>query len=233
MNKYLITLTIIVIILVGAYYLLFTNPEQQISQTPTSTLESVKLGLMVPLSGDNAPLGESVLAGAHLAVKEINDAGGINGRSLEITFEDDQCAKDGGIAAMTKLVVINQVTAILGSLCSEASASANAVAQVAGVPTIMIGASSPELTKAGEYIFSVYPTDRSQGESAAEYLRSVLKKEKAAVVYADNSESKNINESFTSKFKELGGKVVYSSAPAKGIVSKIKSAKPDVILLQL
>lgn len=231
MNKYLITLTVIVIILVGAYYLLFTNPEAQPTPTPTSTPESIKLGLMIPLSGDNASLGESTLAGAQLAVKEINDAGGINGRLMEVAFEDDQCTKDGGIAAMTKLVVINQVTAILGSLCSEASASSNSIAQVAGVPVVMIGVSATDLTKVGDFIFSVYPTEHAQAVAMAEYLKQNLKKEKVVVVYTDNENGKNFNQAFDAKFKELGGKVVYNNVVAKDNVSKIKTAKADIVFL--
>ena len=232
MNKYLITIVIgVIIILVGVYYLLFTNPEAQPASTPTSTPESIKLGLMIPLSGDNGSLGESALAGAQLAVKEINDAGGVNGRLIEVAFEDDQCVKEGGVAAMTKLVVINQVTAVLGSLCAEASAAANPIAQVAGVPVIVVGAAAPELTRAGDFIFSIYPTENAQAGAMAEYFRQILKKEKVAIVYADDEGGKNFSQAFETKFKELGGEVAYSNTITKDLVSKIKKAKADAVFL--
>ncbi|MEK7114790.1 MAG: ABC transporter substrate-binding protein [Patescibacteria group bacterium] len=238
MNKYLISLTVIVIVLVGAYYLLFTNPEAlKVSQTPTSTTQTIRIGAFVPLSGDYAMMGESALAGAQLAVKEINDAGGVNGNSIEIVFEDDQCAKDGGVAAATKLIVINEVTAILGSICSSSSEAASTVSQVAGVPMLIAGVISPNPTKAGEYIFRISSTAFAQGKFIAEHIYKTLNKTKVAVVYSKDEWNQALDESFVVSFKELGGKIVYDgglavnagSKEVKDAVAKIKSAKADYI----
>lgn len=207
MNKFLIGLTVLVIVFVGAYYLIFTNPEQQPSATPTSTAEIIKIGAMLPLSGERVADGEIALAGAQLAVKEINDSGGVNGRKLEIVFEDDRCSKEGGVAAMTKLIVVSQVSVVFGSLCPVVSEAANPIAQVAGVPTIIFGAGAPDLTKSGEFIFRAYPTDLAEGRFIAEYLYQSLKKSKAAVV-AEKDAYQFLKEAFAGRFKELGGSVV-------------------------
>lgn len=238
MNKYLISLTVIVIILVGAYYLLFTNPEAlEVSQTPTSTGQAIKIGVLAPLSGDYAMMGESALAGAQLAAKEINDAGGVNGNLIEIIFEDDQCAKDGGVAAATKLIIIDEAIALLGSICSSSSEAAATVSQVAGVSMLIAGADLPNLTKAGEYIFRISPTAVAQGKFVAEHIYKTLNKTKVAVVFSKDDWNQALDESFVTSFKELGGKVVYEgglpanagSKDVKDAVAKIKSAKPDYI----
>ncbi len=240
MNKYLISLTVIVIILVGAYYLLFTNPEVlKVSQTPTSTTQTIRIGAFVPLSGDYAIMGESALAGAQLAVKEINDAGGVNGNPIEIVFEDDQCTKDGGVAAATKLIVINEATAVLGSICSPSSEAAATVSQVAGVPMLIVGANSLNLTKTGEYIFRVSPTALAQGKFVAEHIYKTLNKTKVSVVFGKDDWNQTLDESFIASFKELGGRVVSetglpvnaSSKEVKDAVVKINYAKPDYIYL--
>lgn len=238
MNKFLIIVTVLIIVLVGAYYLLFTNPDQVAVNTPTSTPSAIKIGLMMPFSGDNASLGESALAGAQLAVKEINQTGGVNGRLIEVSFEDDQCSKEGGVAAMTRLVVIKEATTILGSLCSEAMSSANAVAQVAGVPVIIAGASAVDLTKAGEFIFRINPSDQALGAATADYIFQKLEKEKAALVY-ENNFNKNAEESFIGKTKELGKKLIAEvgldsgakEKDIKSVANKIKAGKPDVVYL--
>ncbi len=238
MNKYLIVLTVIVIVLVGAYYLLFTNPETlNTPQTATSTSQLIKVGVLAPLSGDYAMMGESALAGAQLAAKEINDAGGVNGNSIEIVFEDDQCTKNGGVAAVTKLIIVNEVTAVLGSICSSSSESASTVSQVAGVSMIIAGATSPNLTKAGEYIFRVSPSAVAQGKFVAENLYKTLNKTKVAVVFGKDDWNQFLEESFVTSFKELGGKVVYegglavnaTSKEVKDAVAKIKSSKAEYI----
>lgn len=241
MNKYLITFAVVLVVLLGAYYLIFTNPENQTSTTPTSTPESIKIGLMIPLTGEPPLLGvgESILASAQLAVKEINEAGGVNGRPVEVVFEDDQCSSEGGIAAITRLVVLRQATAILGSVCSEAMAAGSSVAQVAGVPTIIIGAGAADLTATGEFIFRIYPADLAQARAAAAHLSQSLKKAKAAVLAVDSAWGKMMADVFTARFTELGGKVIFNQSVATDIkdaskvAAKIKLLKPDMIYLPL
>src|SRR3989344_6295878 len=238
MNKYIISLTITVVVLVGAYYLLFTNPESSnISQTPTSTTQVIKIGALVPLSGDYAMMGESALAGAQLAAKEINDAGGVNGNPIEIVFEDDQCTKDGGVAAATRLIVVDEATAILGSICSNSSEAASTVSQVAGVSMLIAGADMSNLTKAGEHIFRISPTAVAQGKFVAEHIYKTLNKTKVSVVFGKDDWNQSLDESFVASFKELGGKIVSESGlpvsatskEVKDVIAKIKSAKPDYI----
>lgn len=203
-----------------------------ILQAPT-TEEPIKIGLSSPMTGEAASLGEAFAGGAQLAVKEINDAGGVNGRKLELVVEDDQCSSKG-VNAITKLVEIDKVTVIIGPLCSAAAGPGLPVAQKAGVPVIVVG-SAPHLTKIGDYIFRDYPSDAFQGKFAAEYIFSTLGKKRAAVIYTNNDWGSGIRGVFVERFRQLGGTVVSDEGIAQDIkdlrtvIVKAKNENPDLI----
>lgn len=238
MNKYLISFVVLFIIFIGAYYLFFTNPGelQTTSETPTTTAETIKIGLLIPMTGEMAPWGEAALAGVRVAAKEINDAGGVNGHSLEIFSEDDLCTAEGAVTAMTKLVVAQQVTAVIGSLCPVAAAASNPIAQAAMVPTLMVGMTAPNLTRAGDFIFQMTPTDVVQAKVAAAAIGGLLGKKKAAIITLKNDSSEAVEQSFTASYQGVKGQVVAmirmtDASEAKAAVTKIKSVKAEAVYL--
>ncbi len=193
----------------------------------------IKIGLSSPMTGEAASYGEAFYGGASLAVKEINDAGGIRGRNVELIVEDDQCSAEGA-NAISKLVNVDHVTAIVGPLCSAAAGPGLPIAQKAGVPTLVI-ASAPNLTKIGDYIFRNYPSDALQAKFAADFIFNQLKKKKVAVIYVKNDYGQGLRDSFVENFKRLGGEVVYDdsilqdSTDLRTQLSKAKAAKPEVL----
>ena len=195
--------------------------------------EVIKIGLSSPMTGDAASYGEAFLGGAELAVKEINDAGGINGSNIKLVIEDDQCSSEGALA-FNKLINIDQVTAIVGPLCSSAAGSGLPIAQKAGIPTIVVG-SAPELTNVGDYIFRNYPSDNFQGKFAAEFVMNSLKKKKVAIIYENDDWGQGLKNVFTSHFQGLGGEVVFSdgilsdSTDIRTSITKAKNANPDIL----
>lgn len=194
------------------------------------------LGASMPMTGEAASYGEGGKAGIDLAVKEINEKGGINGRMLQVIIEDDRCAPKDGSNVFNKLVNVDKVTAIIGPVCSAVGGAALPTAQNGGVPTIVFG-SAPNLTKIGDYIFRTYPSDSFQGVYAAELLYNTHKKIKAAVVYVKNDYGQGLHEVFSKKFRELGGTIVFEEGIAQDakdlrtIATKVKAANPDVIYL--
>ncbi|MBI4167751.1 MAG: ABC transporter substrate-binding protein, partial [Candidatus Aenigmarchaeota archaeon] len=222
---HIIGILVVLIIIIGGAAVLLNRP--------ISSGETIKIGVSAPLTGEGASFGEGVLGGVELAVKEINDAGGINGRKIEIVVEDDKCSPFG-VNAFQKLVNVDKVTAILGPLCSAAGGAALPVAQEAGVPTIEWG-SAPHLPKIGDYIFRNYPSDAFQGKFVAEYIFNEMDKRKAAVIYVQNDWGKGINDVFVKTFTELGGQVVFDEAVAQDVrdlrtvITKAKAANPEVV----
>src|SRR3989344_5711994 len=158
MNK-LVWIAVLILVVIGLVILSGKSG-------PTET-GPIRIGASLPLTGEAASYGEITKSGIDLAVKEVNDAGGIDGRMIEIIYEDDKCDTTGS-NVFNKLVNIDKVDAIIGPVCSSAAGPGVPIAQSGKVPTI-IWASAPGLTKAGDYIFRTYPSDSFQGKYAAEY----------------------------------------------------------------
>lgn len=212
-----------------------TTTAPQNTQTDNSP---IKLGLLLPLTGEAASFGESGLAGATLAVKEINENGGIRGRELQLVAEDDKCSAEG-VNAIQKLINVDKVVAIVGPVCSGSGGPALPIAQQNGIPVVITSASAPHLTKIGDYIFRDYPSDSFQGKAAADFLYNNLGKKKVAVVYVQNDWGQGIKEVFISRFMELGGEIVYQTGAAttekdfKTIITKVKESGADVLYIPL
>jgi branched-chain amino acid transport system substrate-binding protein len=185
--------------------------------------EVIKIGVLAPLTGEAASWGQNALAGITLATKEVNDKGGINGRKIEIVAEDDKCSAEG-VNAINKLINIDKVVGILGPICSASGGPALPIAQNNGVPVVIISASAPHLTKIGDYIFRVYPSDAFQGKVAAEFMFNKLGKKKVAIVYVKNDWGEGIKEVFKTRFKELGGEIVYEG----GVLQDQKDFRTEI-----
>jgi len=143
-TKWIIGIIIVIAVVAGGYL---------VSKGPSEPAAGpIKLGLVAPMSGEAASYGEAAFGGATLAVKEINGAGGIDGRKIELVVEDDTCSS-AGANAFTKLTSIDNVVAIVGPVCSASAGPAVPIAQKDKTPVILIGASAPNLTKVGT-IFS-------------------------------------------------------------------------------
>ena len=209
---------VVVVIIWGGYKLLQSN-----TATGPGEGEKIKIGFIGPQTGDAVALGESALAAAKIAVDEVNTAGGVKGKIIELVAEDSGCNPTGGTNAVSKLVNVDKVKAIVGGLCSAETAPAAPIAQEAGVPMVSYCASAPGITKVGDYIFRVYPSDIFQGPFNAEYAYTNIGK-KAAVLYVQNDWGQGMHDGFTAKFKELGGEVVY----AEGVTQDSRDMRTQI-----
>lgn len=121
--------------------------------------DTIKLGYIGPLTGDAASYGVDTVNGVTMAVEELNAAGGINGKKIELVVEDGRCNGADSASAAQKLVNVDKVVAIVGGQCSGETLAAAPIANEGKVVMISPVSSSPEVTKAGEYIFRNYPSD--------------------------------------------------------------------------
>ena len=230
MNKTVIWVIVLIVIVGGI--VVFSGKS-----APTET-GPIRIGVTAPLSGEAASYGESARAGALLAQKEINDAGGVDGRMIEFIFEDDRC-NTSGVSAMQKLVNVDKPNAVIGPVCSAVAGAAIPIAREAGMPTIMIGASAPGLAGGPDSIFSGYPSDAFQGKFSAEYVYNTLGARKVAVLYVNNDWGKGIRDVFVPHFTSLKGQIVFDEGVAQNAtdmrsqIAKIKSASPDVVYIPL
>ncbi len=221
-NKIIIWVVLTLIVVVGGYFLLKGNFSQPVSTEP------IKIGVSGPLTGELASWGVNLSAGVELARNEINNAGGINGQMIELVIENDKCEPTTAVNAFNKLINIDKVVSIIGPICSSAGGSALPVAQQNNVPVIIVSASAPHLTKIGDHIFRIYPSDAFQGKVGAEFMFNILNKKKVAVIYVNNDWGVGIKDVFINDFKNLGGEVVSEDSvlqDAKDIRTQLTKAK--------
>jgi branched-chain amino acid transport system substrate-binding protein len=138
----------------------------------TGADNTIRIGYIGPLTGDAASYGSDTLNAVRMHVDEINAAGGINGKKIQLIAEDGRCNAADSVSAAQKLVNVDKVLGIVGGQCSSETLAAAAVVEQAKVSLISPISSSPDVTTAGNYIFRVYPSDAYKGKVLANILRS-------------------------------------------------------------
>lgn len=173
-----------------------------------------------------------------MAAEEINQAGGINGRKIDIVIEDDQGSPELAATVVNKLTRQDKVIALIAGGASGSSLAAGPNAQSARVPMISPSSTNPAVTLIGDYIFRACFIDPFQGEVMAKFCYSSLQAKTAAIMLDYNSPySRDLTDFFELSFTKLGGRVVtkqsYTQGDSdfKGQLSSISAAGPDVIYL--
>lgn len=198
--------------------------------------DTIKVGLIASLNGANQPWGQDSRDGAQLAVDEINAAGGVNGKKIDLHVEDTNSAPEGGKSATEKLVGQDKVACVLGEVSSGITLPAANVCQDAGVPIIGIGATRVDVTQQGGAVFRVCFTDNFQGAALARFAYDDLKLRNVALM-TDRKQpySTGLSDVFRQAFTQFGGKIVgeekYESGNLdfKAQLTNIKALNPDGI----
>ena len=204
--------------------------------------DTIKVGANFELTGNVANYGNATIEGLQLAIDEANEAGGINGKKIELVSVDDKSEAAESINAATKLISDDDVKVIVGPATTGLVLAETQTATDAKVPIIAPCATSPEATvengKVKPYVFRSCFIDPQQGEVMATFAAKDLKA-KTAVIYVDNSSdySKNLAKVFREKFEAAGGKVVMEEAflqkdqDFKATLTKLKTANADVMFV--
>lgn len=228
----------IVVIVLVIWGLSAVSGAKKPADTANNTVagETIKIGILAPMTGDGAVYGEPFLNIAKIAVEEINATGGVGGKNIELVVEDAKCNGKDATNAAQKLVNANGVHAIIGGFCSSESLAAIPVAEAAGVALASPGSSSSDLTGKSKIFFRNYPSDSSQGAVIAEVLWKQGRKS-VAIISEQTDYALGVVKAFTAKYESLGGKVLIKEefpSTAKDFrsqISKIKASKPDVLLV--
>ena len=134
--------------------------------------DKIKVGEFASLSGGSASFGQSSHNGTTLAVEEINAAGGVLGKKLDLTTEDDRSVPGEPSTIVHKLISEDNVVAILGEIASSKSLEAAPICQENHVPMISPGSTNAKVTEVGDYIFRVCFIDPFQGKVMAKFAVS-------------------------------------------------------------
>jgi len=167
----------------------------------------IRLGIAGPV---NEPSGKGMHQGALLAVEELNARGGIRGRRLDLVVRDDAMNPARAIEVAEEFRDRTDVVAVVGHLSSGASIAAADVYSEPGKGLLAIspGATSPEMSKTGEWTFRVCPSDLQQAAALAEWAFHDLGLRRAVIVYVNDSYGRGVRDAFTPVFEGLGGTVL-------------------------
>ena len=202
------------------------------------TSDTIKIGGIFPLSGSVAVYGTECRNGVEMAINEINAAGGVNGKMLELIAEDDEGSPEKSVNAYKKLVTKDNCSIIIGSLTSGCTAAISSLAQAQKVLLIAPAATQTDITEAGDYVFRACFIDPFQGTVGGKFALEDLGAKNAAVLYdVQNDYSIGLYENFKIAFEQGGGTVVAAESYSTGDkdfnaqLTKIKTTNPDVVYL--
>ena len=197
--------------------------------------DTIKVGFNVPLTGFAAADGKSARIGAELAVEQVNAAGGINGKNIELVIYDDQASPKESAPLAAKLITQDEVVAGISGSYSGATRAAATIYQENGTPYISAYAVHPDITRSGDYVFRTSFMGEVQGRAGAKLVGEMMGKKRVSVITLANDFGKSLEAGFKEKAGEYGieilGEYDYSIKDREfgPIVSKVKAESPDAI----
>ena len=200
--------------------------------------ETIRIGEYASLTGKEATFGQASHRGTLLAVEEINAAGGVLGRKLELTTEDDQSKSGEPATVVKKLISRDKVIAVIGEVASSRSLEAAPICQNAKIPMISPSSTAPEVTAKGDYIFRVCFIDPFQGTVMAKFAKNTLKLRKVGLLTSVSSAySVGLARYFKERFAADGGTVALEQRYSEGDkdfraqLTAIKAANVDGVFV--
>lgn len=206
--------------------------------------KDLKIGMIYELTGNTASYGTSAANGAKLAFKEINAAGGVLGKQIQLVTADNKGEPSESANAMSKVISQNKVVAITGFTVSSCGIAASAVAEANKIPFVAAATVNPRVTvdertgKVKEYTFRACFIDSFQGTVGANFALNGLKAKRTAVMTDISSDySKGLADVFKSTYTKAGGNIVGEESylqkdqDYKPILTKIKAQNPDLIYI--
>jgi branched-chain amino acid transport system substrate-binding protein len=179
--------------------------------------EPIMIGEYASLTGKEAGFGQTSHHGVVLALEEINAAGGVLGRPLELAYEDNQTKAGESATVAKKLISRNKVVALIGEVSSGRSLEAAPIAQSSRIPMIAPAATNPKVTQTGNYIFRVCFIDPFQGTVMAKFARNDLKVKSVAILSSvSNAYSLGLAKFFKETFLAAGGEIATEKNFAEG-----------------
>ncbi len=196
--------------------------------------QNIRIGFHAPLTGFAASDGKTALQGAELAVEQINAAGGIHGRKLELVVQDDQAKPDQALPLANKYIGEGLKVVISGSYSGPTRAAAG-VFQNAKIPYISAYAIHPDITRAGNFVFRTSFMGEVQGRAAVKLIGDNLKKKKVTLLTLNNDFGQALSAGFKEAAGKFGVQVASEYTYAMGdrqfgsIVASVKKDGPEVL----
>ena len=203
--------------------------------------DTIDIGLSTPLTGPVAFGSLHERRGVELAVEEINAAGGVLGKPLNVIIEDNQCNPGVSVTVANKLID-QGVVAAMGMQCSSAVLAAMSLFKEAEVPLVTSIASSPEISArsgigGNEWVFRTNPSDKELAAANVNYLNSLEDVKTIAIIAETTDYGRGGVDAFTAAAEAKGLEIISTdfhpigAADFTTIIARLKNSKPDAVAL--
>jgi branched-chain amino acid transport system substrate-binding protein len=220
------------LLLVGVAVLAFMLPSSALS------VDTIKVGIVLPLTGPQAKFGEIEKQSFDMALEEINGGGGVKGKKLEFIMEDDIGRPEVGRSVVEKLITKDKVVMLGGGYSSSVTYAVAQVAQQNGVPFLINTGSTDKITEQGwDYIFRLNPPVSEYASGLESFLSKVVKPKTVAILHENSLVGTKRADSFQKSCQELGIDVVlkegyeHGGIDFKPVLIKVKQLNPDVVYM--
>ena len=204
--------------------------------------DTIRIGFFAPITGPAAADGASAKNAVELGVKELNDAGGIGGKKIDLIVYDDRLNPQEAVAIANKLIEKDKVVGVVSGAYSGPTRVTAPIFQKAGMPMVAGYAVHPDVTwdpkekKPNDFCFRNGFLGEIEGAAAAEYAVKNMKAQSVALIFMDNDFGRAISAGFAERTEKLGAKVLtkqmYKFPGEKDFrpfLTRIKESNPDLI----
>lgn len=205
---------------------------------PAAAQETIKVGAVEPLSGAVAFDGNSWVKGAQLAIKLVNEGGGVLGKQIELVIGDGACKPAESVSAAEKLITSDRVPVLMGAFCSGATQAVMPLAERNQIPLVSGTSSLPKLTEAGNHwFFRNTEKDTMEAAAFASVLHDDLHFRSVFYLAANDDWGRGSADSFKRTLEGLGAKTVDveffdpNASDFYTVLTKIRALKPDLVFL--
>ncbi|MDO5088699.1 MAG: ABC transporter substrate-binding protein [Leptotrichiaceae bacterium] len=233
MKKLLLLMSLLVVFVLscGGKKEAAENGEKKMAES-----DVIKIGVIGPLTGEVAQYGEATINGFKLKVKEINEAGGINGKKIELVISDSKGDSTEAVNIFKKMVSQDKVNLVVGEVISSASLAIADLAQSAKIPMITPTGTNFDITKGKDYVFRTTFTDPYQGVITAKYAQAKGIKSVAILTNSSNDYAVGLATSFKDEAAKNGitvteEKYTKDDKDFKSILTKIKGQNPEAVFI--
>ncbi len=209
-----------------------------LSPTVALTQETIKVGIVLPLSGPLEDFGKMEKQSFDMALEEINGGGGIEGSKLDFIYEDDKGEPEVGRAVVEKLINQDKVVMLGGGFSSSVTYPQASVAQENRVPFLINTASADKITEQGwDYVFRLNPPVSEYAAGLESFLKEVVKPKTAVIIHENSLYGNRATDFFQKICKKLGIEVLlvegfdHGAEDFQPVLNKVKQLNPDIVYM--
>lgn len=217
-------------------FLAATAVATSLFATSALAADTIKIGVAGPMTGANATFGEQVFTGVSAYIKDVNAAGGVNGKQIELVKGDDACEPKQAVAVANRFVDQDKVQAVVGHFCSSSTIPASEIYNEAGILTVTPSSTNPIVTDRGfDTMFRTCGRDDQQAVVAGGFILDTLKLKKIALVHDKDTYGQGLVDALKKTLAERGVEPVLYEGLTRGerdfnsLVTKIKSSGAEAV----